>query len=529
MLKFDPPKLAGLFIWSTDTSSALQFSMTANVLMIQGTSSSAGKSLLVTALCRIYARRGVRVAPFKAQNMSNNAGVCADGAEIGRAQITQALAAGIEPTAQMNPVLLKPEANTRSQVIVLGKAWKTLGAKSYFERKRELWKFVTDALDQLREQYDLVIIEGAGSPAELNLKASDIVNMAVARYADAPVLLVGDIDRGGIFPQLLGTQWLLPAEEQTLLKGFIVNKFRGDPSLFVDGVQILEEKGQRPVLGVVPWLRDLGIPEEDAVALDSVQNAVSSEQLTDIAVVRLPRVANFDDFDALRREVGVNVRWVDGVQQLGKPSAIILPGTKSTMADLAWLRARGLADEVVRLAQTGTPVVGICGGYQMLGEVVCDPDLVEGEMQEMDGLGLLPLQTTFVGNKATHRASGMIVGGNGWLEDLRDSAVEGYEIHMGRTVGGENWLCLEERSGRTTTVLDGASSDDGKVWGCYLHGLFDNKALRRAWLRSIGWRGEDNEVWLSLDAAFDKLADGVEAALDMEMLDAIINGADPVC
>ncbi len=490
--------------------------------MIQGTSSSAGKSLLVTALCRIYARRGVRVAPFKAQNMSNNAGVCADGAEIGRAQITQALAAGIEPTAQMNPILLKPEANTRSQVIVLGKAWTTLGAKSYFERKRELWGHVTAAFDQLSEQYDLIIIEGAGSPAELNLKASDIVNMAVARYANAPVLLVGDIDRGGIFPQLLGTQWLLPPEEQALLKGFIVNKFRGDPALFVDGVQILEEKGKRPVLGVVPWLTDLGIPEEDAVALDGWKLSADDDQDIDIAIIRLPRISNFDDFDALQREQGVRIRWVDSVQQLAAPTAIILPGTKSTMADLDWLYERGLADEITRLAQKGIPVVGICGGYQMLGQVVYDPHLVEGDRTEMRGLGLLPLETTFVGDKATHRAGGKVIGGHGWLKNLAGSLIHGYEIHMGRTIGGENWLCLDSRSGRLTTVLDGASSANGRIWGCYLHGLFDNQALRWEWLRSLGWQNSGDAERQSIDAAFERLADAVESALDLALLDTII-------
>lgn len=489
--------------------------------MVQGTSSSAGKSLLVTALCRIFARRGVKVAPFKAQNMSNNAGVCADGAEIGRAQITQAMAAGIEPTAAMNPVLLKPEANVRSQVIVMGKAWKTLSARNYFERKQHLWDHVTAALDGLREEYDLVIIEGAGSPAELNLKKGDIVNMAVARYANAPVLLVGDIDRGGIFPQLIGTKWLLPADEQALIKGFVVNKFRGDPTLFYDGVSILEEKGEVPVLGVIPWVKDLAIPEEDAVALDA-QVFMQGETQVDIAIIKLPRVSNFDDFDPLQREVGVRVRWVDSAEKLQSPDAIIIPGTKSTIADLRWLHESGLADQIAAFGMNGGAVVGICGGYQMLGQVVRDPDLVESSELEIDGVCLLPVETDFVGSKATYRAAATLDVDIAWLAGLRGTKVTGYEIHMGRTSGASNWLTIDERSQETVSVADGSISADGKIWGCYLHGLFANDALRRAWLGSLGWENRSDAGGIDLDAEFDKLADAVEAALDMTLLEQIV-------
>src|SRR6185436_8281138 len=349
--------------------------MKAKVLMIQGSSSSAGKSLLVTALCRIYARRGIKVAPFKAQNMSNNAAVCADGSEIGRAQALQAAASGIAPSVDMNPVLIKPEADARSQIILMGRPWQTLEAKTYYEKKELLWKHVTQSLDRLRQAHELVIIEGAGSPAELNLKRGDIVNMAVARYAGSPVLLVGDIDRGGIFAQLLGTLWLLDREERELLRGFVVNKFRGDLSLFEDGIQIIEQKSRIPVLGVIPYLRGLSLPDEDAVSVEVASRAAqpASASQTDIAVLALPRIANFDDFDPLRAEPGVHIRHVDSASQLGEPHAIIIPGTKSTIADLEWLRQTGLAQAVIKFAQNGGVVVGICGGYQMLGQVIHVP------------------------------------------------------------------------------------------------------------------------------------------------------------
>jgi adenosylcobyric acid synthase len=497
--------------------------MTAKTLMIQGTSSSAGKSLLVTALCRIFARRGVRVAPFKAQNMSNNAAVCADGSEIGRAQAVQAAAAGLEPTADMNPILLKPEADARSQVVVMGRPWRTLAAGIYYRYRDELWSTVTAALDRLRADYELVIIEGAGSPAELNLRAGDMVNMAVARYAQAPVLLVGDIDRGGIFAQLLGTLWLLEPEERGLVQGLIVNKFRGDLSLFADGVRILEERGGVPVLGVVPYLHDLAIPEEDAVALETAAGGRGPAAGIDIAVIQLPRIANFDDFDPLAAEPGVGVRYVSSRQALGQPQAIILPGTKSTLSDLAWLRAQGLAEAIQELANTGTAVVGICGGYQMLGRVVRDPERVESADEEVPGLGLLPVETVFAKEKATHRAQARLLDGPGWLAPLAGQVVYGYEIHMGRTQGGRAWLEISERNGTSVSVQDGAVSGNGRVWGCYLHGLFENQALRRAWLTSLGWREEGRRAQPmgEHEAAFERLADAVEAALDMKRLEAI--------
>ena len=493
--------------------------MTAKVVMVQGSSSSAGKSLLVGALCRIYARRGLRVAPFKAQNMSNNAAVCSDGSEIGRAQALQAAAARIEPSAQMNPVLIKPEADARSQIIVLGRVWGTFAAREYYQQKPFLWTQVTTALDGLREQYDLIIIEGAGSAAELNLRRGDIVNMAVARYANAPVLLIGDIDRGGIFAQLLGTLWLLEPEERALVRGLVVNKFRGDLTLFADGVKILEEKGNVPVLGVVPYLRNLYLPDEDAV---SIEKPASPEPLppagVDIAVVRLPRISNFDDFDPLRAEPGVRLRYIASAQEFGQPDAVILPGTKSTLADLIWLRESGLAGAIYGFAAHGGSVVGICGGFQMLGKSLHDPQHVESsDVEHADGLGLLPVSTRFLAQKTTTRTRAVIRSGAGWLAALKGQPLDRYEIHLGETRGGTS--LLEIRNKR-----DGAFSVDGKIWGCYLHGLFANDAFRHAWLKSLGWTGANalpSEAAL-LDQSLEALADAVEAALDMDLLEKII-------
>jgi adenosylcobyric acid synthase len=541
--------------------------MAAKTLMVQGTSSSAGKSLLVAALCRIFMRRGLRVAPFKAQNMSNNAAVCPDGSEIGRAQAVQALASGLEPHVDMNPVLIKPEADSRSQVVVMGRPWKTLDAREYYPKKDVLWKEVTGALDRLRAQYELVIVEGAGSAAELNLREGDIVNMAVARYADAPVLLAGDIDRGGIFAQLIGTVWLLEPGERELVKGLIVNKFRGDISLFKEGVRILEEKSGVPVFGVVPYLHDLFIPEEDAVALENhfakslpvkhaldgvpreaspkggaaeVGTAVSLRRArgtngepsrsdgglstsVEIVVIHLPRIANFDDFDPLAAEPGVRVRYVDGPEQAGNPAAIILPGTKSTVNDLAWLRSRGFEDVIRGHAQKGGAVVGICGGYQMLGEVIHDPSHVESKLESVPGLGLLPVETVFAGDKATHRASAQVKNGTGWIAKLAGQTVSGYEIHMGRTRSTSPFLEIMERNGQAVRVLDGAASKDGRIWGCYVHGLFANANLRRAWLADLGWIGDRaSESANPFAASLARLADTLEESLDMKLLERII-------
>jgi adenosylcobyric acid synthase len=500
--------------------------MPGRVLMVQGTMSSAGKSLLTAALCRILARRGIRVAPFKAQNMSNNAAVTPDGLEIGRAQATQAEAAGVELRAEMNPILIKPEADARAQVVVLGRPWKTLEAKRYYQYKQDLWPVVTQSLDRLREEFELIIIEGAGSAAEINLRAGDMVNMAVARYAQAPVLLVGNIDLGGIFAQLLGTLWLLEPEDRALVAGLIVNKFRGDLSLFADGVRLLEERGGVPVLGVIPYLHLL-LPDEDAVAVEQTsQRTQAREGEIDIAVIRLPRISNFDDLDPLKAEPGVRVRYVAHQAEFGHPSAVILPGTKSTLGDLRWMLSQGLAEAVQHYAQAGGAVVGICGGYQMLGQTIADPDHVESPADRSEGLGLLPVETIFALDKATQRVRARVRSGPGWLASLEGETVAGYEIHMGRTTSGAAWLDIQERSGRPMDspdgVLDGAVAFDGRVWGCYLHALFENESLRRAWLRSLGWQAGGRLAGYDRRKTLNELADHVEAALDMEKIMGLV-------
>jgi adenosylcobyric acid synthase len=497
--------------------------MTAKTLMIVGSSSSAGKSLLVTALCRIFARRGVKVAPFKAQNMSNNAAVCPDGCEIGRAQAVQAAAAGLVPTAEMNPILLKPEADAHSQVIVLGHPWDSCSASAYYHHKQQLWPRVTASLDHLREMYELVIIEGAGSPVEMNLKAGDIVNLPVALYARSPLLLVGDIDRGGIFAQLLGTTWLLEPEERALLQGYIVNKFRGDPSLFEDGIRILEGKGKVPVLGVVPYLHHLGIPEEDAVALDQPAGAHLAGRQIEIAILRLPHIANFDDFDPLANEPGVQVRYVHTPAEWGHPDAVILPGTKSTIADLLWLEETGLSALICAAAGQGKAVVGICGGYQMLGQSISDPEQIEANIPQIKGLGLLPHTTCFQPQKETHLVQAKINAATSWLAEISSGPIHGYEIHMGVTCGNTPWIKILERGSANVEVADGAISPDGRIWGCYLHGLFENETLRHAWLKFLGWQPESISTGAAThELAFDRLADAVENALNLPLLESII-------
>lgn len=497
--------------------------MTARTLMIQGTCSSAGKSLLTAALCRIFQRKGIRVAPFKAQNMSNNAAVCRDGSEIGRSQALQALAAGVEPGYQMNPVLLKPEADSRSQVIVNGRPWNNLNARDYFERSQALWSKITAALDTLREQYELVIIEGAGSPAELNLKEFDLVNMRVAHYAEAPVLLVGNIELGGIFAQLLGTQMLLPEEDQQLIKGFIVNKFRGDLSLFDDGITELEQRSGLPVAGVVPWIPDLRLPEEDAAPVEETRRGLpDSAGDLDIAVIYLPRISNLDDVDALRWESGVGLRFVRSVDRLGTPDAIFLPGTKNTLDDLEWLRQTGLANSLLRAAETGTEIVGICGGYQMLGNRIENPERIESRVDSADGLGLLPVRTRFESSDKQTRQTAATVSDRTPVPGTAGMTVSGYEIHQGRSESSHGWLQVSGEK-----PLDGSSSENQQVWGCYLHGLLTNDEFRSAWIRKLRSRRGDEPPRLPessisfadrTEMELHRLADIVEAALGEEAL-----------
>jgi len=496
--------------------------MTAKTLMVLGTHSDAGKSILVTALCRIFAQDGYRVAPFKAQNMALNAGVTPEGHEIGRATMAQAEAAGIPAHVDMNPILLKPEGHRRSQVVLDGKPYTHIDAGNWHSLKPLLWQHVTAALDRLRDRFDLVIMEGAGSPAEINLKEGDIVNMRVAQYAQSPVLLVGDIDRGGVFAALVGTMTLLESNERDLVKGFVINKFRGDISLLGDGLQMLQERAfNTPTLGVIPYLPDLGIAAEDSVTLDKQAQNPVADHLVDIAVIRLPRISNFDDFDPLATEPGVRVRFVERLADLNTPHAIILPGSKMTLPDLVWLRETGLAERIIQLSAEDTSVVGICGGYQMMGEMLFDPDGIEAEPgTQAPGLGLLPLETTFGGNKHTVQVQATLQAITGPFQPLQDSPVRGYEIHMGRSRPTTEASPLCRIGGTADNHFDGTVVENGRVWGTYLHGLFDNDSLRHAWLRSLGWQGVGQTF--DREQAYNRLADHVRAHLDMAALRQII-------
>jgi adenosylcobyric acid synthase len=497
------------------------------VIMVQGTSSHAGKSTLVAALCRLFSRAGHRVAPFKAQNMSNNAAVTADGREVGRAQAMQAAAARVNVTVDMNPVLLKPQSDRTSQVVVLGKATRAYNAREYYDRTAELWPVVTGALDRLRAAYDIVVVEGAGSPAEINLERYDIVNMRVARYAGAPVLLVGDIDRGGVFASLFGTWALLPETDRALFRGYIINKFRGDPSLLDPGFDVLRERTGIPTLGVLPYLDLSRLPAEDALEWDTLRKNANEQMLIDIAVMRLPRVANLDEFQPLAAEPGVAVRFVASASELGKPDLIIIPGTKSTIADLAWLRERGLADAIADRRAQNTPVLGICGGFQMLGVDVIDEQGVEAE-GNVAALGLLPVSTTFFAEKLTQRVAARCVGLSEILTPAGD-ALDAYEIHMGRTtpIADATLGPTPFRIVRGDEELsDGAASSDGLVVGTYMHGLFENDALRRAVLTRVAARKgvslPTSAPLATVDQAIDMLADSVAAHLDLEAIGEMV-------
>jgi adenosylcobyric acid synthase len=503
----------------------------APVLMVQGTASHVGKSTLVTALCRILRQDGHRVAPFKAQNMALNSYVAAEGGEIGRSQALQAEAAGLDPSIDMNPILLKPEADARSQVVVAGRSIGSMAAAEYQRRKLELWPVVTAALDRLRARYDVVVAEGAGSPAEINLKSTDLTNMRVARYAEAPVLLVGDIDRGGVFASLLGTLELLDSDERALVRGIAINKFRGDPAILAPGLHFLTERTGVPVLGVLPYLKDLDLPEEDSLSLDGERRDRDPAAGVGIAVIRLPHIANFDEFRPLSAEPGVRLRYVAKLADLGRPDLAIIPGTKTTIADLDWLRSTGLAARLVELAQAGLPLLGICGGYQMLGTRIHDPDQSESDRGSVDGLGLLPVETTFAMTKRTVRVRGRLLPSRGVLAGAEGREIVAYEIHMGRSVVDGTLgplVRIDWRSGESVDELDGVVSADGLIAGTYLHGLLENDTPRHAlidWLLArrrsdVGPALPDERTSRRSQAAereyqLDRLAATVRASLEI--------------
>ena len=480
----------------------------AKCIMVQGTMSGAGKSLLCAAFCRIFRQDGYRVAPFKSQNMALNSFVTRDGLEMGRAQVVQAQAAGIEPDVRMNPILLKPSSDVGSQVIVNGEVRGQMPASAYFKMKKSLIPDILSAYNSLAEEMDIIVIEGAGSPAEINLKADDIVNMGLAKLVDAPVLLAGDIDRGGVFAQLYGTVELLEPEERARIKGLVINKFRGDVEILRPGLAMLEEKTHLPVLGVVPYLK---VDIEDEDSLSARLDAKTSVKPLDVAIIRLPKLSNFTDFIPLEQHPLLGVRYVDSARVLGVPDCILLPGTKNTVDDLLWLRQCGLEAAIQKLAAKGTPVLGVCGGYQMLGQTLDDPTGSEsGRPQSLRGLGLLPTATVFSEQKRRTQVTATVT-----AEPFAGAKLTGYEIHTGRTtVEGTPFDALADGTPEGCVA--------GNVFGTYLHGLFDTGELTEKLTAFLCKRkGIDPETADLVPMAeyreqqYNALADGVRRALDM--------------
>lgn len=515
--------------------------MKAKCLMVQGTASSVGKSLLVTAFCRIFRRKGLHVTPFKSQNMSLNSFVTADGHEIGRAQAAQAEAAGIMPSSLMNPVLLKPTADHTSQVMVMGEAVATMDAKAYHSYRASLRGAVSDAYEKLTKEYDLIIIEGAGSPAEINLREHDLANMGMAEIADAPVLLAGDIDRGGVFASLYGTMKLLPLPEQERIRAFVINKFRGDVSILEPGLRELEGMLERPFLGVLPYW-DIRIDEEDSLTgrlertirpADASEAPAVTEQNGSsglvIAVPRLPRMSNFTDFAIFDVWPGVHLRYVAKVEEFDEADVIILPGSKNTIADMRFLWESGMAERILALHKTGVPVIGICGGFQMLGKHIRDPLGVDGGVGEIKGLGLLDAITDFAPRKCTVQSTLRVLrdGARGLLLNTEGMLLKGYEIHMGDTVPETCHIRLGER---TDGRADGLVHPDGIVFGSYLHGIFDTPDFTEKLLNNLAEMRGRNRVFGKppayvgfREAEYDRLADLVEEHMDINALERIIN------
>ncbi len=497
----------------------------ARAIMIQGTMSNAGKSLLAAGLCRIFRQDGYRVAPFKAQNMALNSFITPEGLEMGRAQVMQAEAAGIEPSVLMNPILLKPTNDVGSQVIVNGEVLGSMSAWDYYDYKSKLIPKVKEAYEKLAAQYDIIVIEGAGSPAEINMKREDIVNMGMAKMAKAPVLLVGDIDRGGVFAQLIGTVMLLDEDERQMVKGLIVNKFRGDRAILDPGLALLEEKAGVPVVGVAPYL-DIQVEDEDS--LTERFEGSRGVDLIDIAVVRLPRISNFTDFDPLERIPGVSLRYVKNVSGLKDPDMVILPGTKNTMEDLQWLRQSGMEAAILKLAGKGRIVMGICGGYQMLGSSLSDPEGVEAGGR-MRGMGLLDMDTVFSSKKTRTQVDGVFTRIGGMLESLQGTRFTGYEIHMGEAVFSGDTHGMDEVTDRVTGTVkqDGACAKN--VYGTYVHGIFDREEVAKGVVSAIGRaKGLDVSEIQAVDFAafketqYDLLAEGLRKNLDMERIYQIL-------
>ena len=459
-------------------------------LMFLGTGSDVGKSVLAAAFCRILKQDGYRVAPFKAQNMALNSFITPEGGEMGRAQVVQAEAAGIAPHVDMNPILLKPTSQMGSQVIVHGRAVGNFLAREYYEHKKSLVSAVRESFQRLAQNYEVMVLEGAGSAVELNLKEHDLVNLAMAEMADALCILVGDIDRGGIFAALLGSFMLMTPPEQERIIGFVVNKLRGDPELFANGVEIIEAHAGRPVFGVIPYFHHITLPEEDSVALSRRMQerakTPSSSNLV-VGVVRLPFVSNYTDFDCFEHEPGVDLEYFDRPQRIFDYDAVILPGSKNTIEDLASLQSTGMAEAIIAYAKAGGTVVGLCGGYQMLGLRVTDPHGVESRLQEVEGLGLLEMETEMFLEKITSQVEAAFLAHDGFSFHSAEP-LAGYEIHMGRSVSRgavQPLFRIIRRGGHGADELDGLAQSDGRVWGTYIHGIFDDDQFRQGFLQDL--------------------------------------------
>ncbi|AGB41643.1 cobyric acid synthase CobQ [Halobacteroides halobius DSM 5150] len=503
-------------------------------IMIQGTASNVGKSILATALCRMLAQDGYQVAPFKSWNMALNSYVTPQGGEIGCAQAIQADAAGINPTVKMQPLLVKPKGKGQSQVIVRGEPYGDFG----LERKSSKYinwalEIISDSLQDLAREYEVIVLEGAGSPAEINIKDQDLANMKVAKLNQTPVLLVADIDRGGALASVVGTLKLLEPEERELVQGIILNKFRGDFDLLKPGIEILEEKVGKPVVGVIPYLRDFRLPEEDNVSLASF---TKQEAEVKIGIIKLPHISNFTDFDALALEPQVALKYLERNDQLSGFDTIIIPGTKNTTADLEYLKETGLAEKIIELAEKGVSIIGICGGYQMLGNKLLDSELTEGDKRVSRGLGLLDIETEFSPAKSTYQVSAEIKSKQNFFSNLVGQQVTGYEIHMGQTSLGdqvEPIFRINYRSDQQVEINDGACNKEGTIWGTYLHGLFANDQFRREFINNLrsqkGLAKLDEDYSSSseeLKKNYNRLAEVVRENLDLELFYEILEGGE---
>ncbi|MGL5347298.1 MAG: cobyric acid synthase [Peptostreptococcaceae bacterium] len=500
-------------------------------IMLQGTASNVGKSILTAGLCRIFKQDGYRVAPFKSQNMALNSFITKEGLEMGRAQVFQAEACGIEPIADMNPILLKPSGNHRCQVIVRGKVREDMSSNSYHTYKPILSKELKSIFDNLSNKYDVVVMEGAGSTAEINLQEHDIANMGMAKIADAPVIIIGDIDRGGVFASLAGTMLLLREEEKKRVKGVIINKFRGKKELLGDGIKMLEDIIKVPVLGVVPY-SDIKIEDEDSVTTRF--KTQTSKKDIHIEIVRTPHMSNFTDFNIFETQEDVSVRYVNYGEAIGNPDMVILPGSKSTIDDLKYIRKNGLEEQIIELQKRGKLIFGICGGYQMLGKKLKDPYHIEGEEEEFEGIGLLDIETTFEREKTTTQVEALINENlSGYMNKLKGKTVKGYEIHMGISTMGESIESLNvinKKLDEVVNYVEGSVNKDGNVVGTYIHGVFDEIDFTRALLNNIRKQKGLDKIESSVSSfdefkqnEYDKLADLLREHLDIEKIYKIMD------